>query len=751
MTSRAYRAAPPTYQTFRTAVTASIASVVLLVGLIVPARAAGSVGDHDAAWSPGSIRDVTQHHVNSARAAAREAVDHPRRPSTRNVAPRPVAIAHPAHATPAGSNTTASGVRRQIIAPPDLTVATEFDGLAQSESGDYYPPDPWVAVNSAYVVQAVNVVFRISNRAGAELSSIPAWALFALPAGQFSSDQRIIWDATHGRWVAIAISFNETEDDNFLNLAISDGADPTAGWSTWSISYGAFFPDFPSVASSNDKVVLTDNLFDDTAAFYAADIQTLTWASILGGGSLGINECFGNFAHPRAAQVLSATTDVHLIMEDVFDGSQVYYRITGSGRCDDTVNQFVDRTDLTGFPAFTQPPEPRQSPGDTIADFAVDERPTDAIWQNNRLSWVSTFPVSYDGGATVNDAVIIWTATTAPGSGPATEAPASQISAGDGIDDFMGGIGLTRNGTLVTIYSQSSPSQFVSMEANQIPVGSVLATPIHLDDSDATYPNERWGDFAGVAMDPVGTGSVWATHQVAAADGTWRTDVFRLVVDNDDPGLPGLITAAPVIPTTLRVSVPMQLSWSAATDGMTNVARYEIAQQIDGGGFAESSTLAGPSTTRSLLIGHTYQFEVRAIDVVGHVGGWRVGPTFRAYLTQSTSSTTTSGTWHTSSSASYSGGSTRYASTSGARITFTATSARSIAIVTAKGSSRGSFKVYVDDVYRATISTYSTTTKYRQLVYQFRWSSPGTHKIKIVVSGTAHHPRVDVDAFVVLR
>ena len=71
--------------------------------------------------------------------------------------------------------------------------------------------------------------------------------------------------------------------------------------------------------------------------------------------------------------------------------------------------------------------------------------------------------------------------------------------------------------------------------------------------------------------------------------------------------------------------------------------------------------------------------------------------------------------------------------------------------MTTKAATRGSFKVYVDGVYKATISTHSTTTKYRQLVYQFSWSSPGTHKVKIVVSGTAHHPRVDLDAFVVLR
>ncbi len=71
--------------------------------------------------------------------------------------------------------------------------------------------------------------------------------------------------------------------------------------------------------------------------------------------------------------------------------------------------------------------------------------------------------------------------------------------------------------------------------------------------------------------------------------------------------------------------------------------------------------------------------------------------------------------------------------------------------MTTKAKTRGSFKVYVDNVYKGTIKTYSTTTKYRQIVFQYAWSTPGTHKVKIVVSGTSGHPRVDIDAFVVLK
>jgi hypothetical protein len=730
---------------------AVIASAILVLATVGPMSAATpSTAFKASPWSKAPTRTVTRHHVASARIAGQLAVGSPRVAQHKALPLRGVKIAHPApsSATRLPKLSGATPVMPRIVSPPDLEVAAQFTGLDTAEGGGFEPPDPWVAVSSSYVVQVVNSEARISNRLGTEISSVPTWALFALPAGQSDSDARVIWDATHGRWVAISISFNGDFSANYFNLAVSDGADPTAGWATYGIFYGDFLPDYPSVASSNDKIVLTDNLFDNTLAFFGADLTTITWASILGGANLAGNECIGDgLIHPRAAQVLSSSADVHLIMELAGDGEQIYFRLTGTGSCDVGI---IDGTDLALFAKFSVPPDPRQSAADTI-DTALDERPTDAIWQNGHLWWVSTFPITYDAGATYNDGVVLWNATTVA-SGPASETDAQLISAGDGVDDFMGGIGMTKNGTLVVVYSESTSSTFVSLEANQIPPGSSLGTPVHLDDGDASYIGERWGDYAGVAMDPTGYGSVWATHEVPDTDGTWRTDVVRLVADNDSPGLPGIAVPSIVTPTGLGASVPVRLTWSAATDVSTNVARYEIQQSIDSTGFAGVGSVTGLSTVRQLLIGHSYVFQVRAIDAVGNAGSWRASASFHPYLYQQTSGVVYTGTgWGTSSSSAYSGGSTRYASLAGRYATFTASTARSIAFVTTKASSRGSFKVYVDGVYKATISTYSTTTKYRQVVYQFSWSTPGTHKVKIYVVGTSGHPRVDVDAFIVLR
>ena len=727
---------------------ALVASAILLTSAVGPISAAPAT--KASSWSKPEARAQATRHVASARDAAKKAVGNPR-----NVAAKPRPLRSIKLEQPTRGSTTrlpelsgSGSVAPQVHTGPPVEVLQQFAGMTQSQGGGFDPPDPWIAVSATRVVQSVDAMVRISDRSGVELESIPTWTLFDLALGQSPSDTRLIWDATHGRWVATTVSTNAGLTDNYLHLAVSDGADPAAGWSIYSVSFLDDQPEYPSLASSNDKIVVTDNLFDATEAPVGADINTWTWASILAGGSPAYEPCTDETRfNARAAQVLSSSNDVHLIMEEVPSGEQWYARVTGAGSC----AQIIDNTHLSLLEPFAVPPDPRQQTGDTITN-AVDERPTDAVWHNGAMWWVSTYPWQYEGETTFNAVVVLWNVTTSAVGAP-TNPTGQPIAPGDGFDTFMGGIGMSRNGTLFTVYSQSSNSNFVYLMADQIAPGpdEFLGEPILLDYGDESATSEQWGDFAGVAMDPVGSGTVWATHQLAAADGTWRTDIVRLVADGDNPTTPGAMASSLVAPTDLLSSVPVRLSWAASTDATSGVARYEIAQSTDGGAFGAVSNVTGTTTTRNLLINHTYRFRVRAVDTAGNAGSYRLGPILKPSLYQQTSSTVYGGTWTTSSNPAYSGGSVRSAGTAGRSATFTATNARSIGFVTTKAGSRGSFRVYVDGVYKASISTYSATTRFRQLVYQFSWATPGTHKIKIVVSGTAGHPRVDVDAFVVLR
>jgi hypothetical protein len=81
----------------------------------------------------------------------------------------------------------------------------------------------------------------------------------------------------------------------------------------------------------------------------------------------------------------------------------------------------------------------------------------------------------------------------------------------------------------------------------------------------------------------------------------------------------------------------------------------------------------------------------------------------------------------------------------------TAVYARSIAIVAPRSATRGSAEVWLDGRKVAVIRLNAAPTGARRLVFTHTWSSLASHRIRVVVLGTAGHPTVDVDALVVLR
>lgn len=201
----------------------------------------------------------------------------------------------------------------------------------------------------------------------------------------------------------------------------------------------------------------------------------------------------------------------------------------------------------------------------------------------------------------------------------------------------------------------------------------------------------------------------------------------------------------------LGSSEAVTISWGGSDTGGSGIRSYDLARSINGGAFQTIYVgLSNPVVSISLVPGAAYRFEARAHDRAGNVGAWATGPTVRgAIYENSSSSVVYHGAWALSSASGFSGGSARYATVAGATASLT-TSARSLGFVTTIASTRGSVWIYIDGHYRATISL-SGTTAYRRIAYSTGWASLGTHSIKIVVVGTVGHPRVDLDAFEVVR
>jgi subtilisin family serine protease len=202
----------------------------------------------------------------------------------------------------------------------------------------------------------------------------------------------------------------------------------------------------------------------------------------------------------------------------------------------------------------------------------------------------------------------------------------------------------------------------------------------------------------------------------------------------------------------LGSTILTRVRWPAGTDDVTGIVAYTLGQSVGSAAYTTvTSSATGTWVDRPLSIGSFYTFRVRARDRAGNTGGYAYGPQVRPLVAQQTGSALLyTGAWTTSSSSSASGGSTRFATKAGASVSYTFTG-RAIAVVAPKGPTRGSFRVYVDGAYAGVFSTYRSSGQSRMVVFAKHWTTSASHTVKVVVVGTAGHPRFDLDAFAVLR
>jgi subtilisin len=195
-------------------------------------------------------------------------------------------------------------------------------------------------------------------------------------------------------------------------------------------------------------------------------------------------------------------------------------------------------------------------------------------------------------------------------------------------------------------------------------------------------------------------------------------------------------------------SVPAIVAWPAATDPTSGIAGYEVQRQIDAGAWTTIASTAARSVAVNELGNRTYRYRIRARDGAGNWSAWVVSaPAWSGAVQETSPAIRWTGPWQQYLYANASRGATRWSATNGARgvLTF---SGRGIAFASPLGPTRGHAAIYVDGVYRTTVSLFRSTGLSRVIVYATTFTALGTHRIEIRVAGSR---RVDVDAFVILR
>jgi hypothetical protein len=469
---------------------------------------------------------------------------------------------------PASVQVTSSGA-------PAATSFGPWSGINQATSG-FEPPDPWVAVGPDDVVQTTNTMLRFTNRAGTPtVSNVQLDDFFAfdeLVPGDPNfitgiGDPHWIYDAKHDRWLGTTLAWHcgTAGSVGYVWGAISLTNDPTGGYYQFYIDYHQFLPDFPALGTSGDKFAITANeyVLDETAdcthppttecirsdippflppgCFDGASIYSFDWTQMLTSpefpdGTYNFDETW--FALRPALAPQSQSNTIFVVGEKLLSGvagdtmSDVVY-MTNTGVNASTSGSVLSAeqnlTTLGVVPRFVDPPAPIQ-PGGPMATGIVDRRPTDAIWQDNVLTFVSTVPCDPAGGVLeTRDCARVAQIKTSTATPTRVQ---DMLIAATGKDLWYPGVGQSQSGILHVVYSQSSLTEGMSSyDRYQLPGGPVnkLSVAREIADGGAVaYPGDRWGDYVGVAQDPRDTNAVWQGNQYTHSSGSWATRVSEL-------------------------------------------------------------------------------------------------------------------------------------------------------------------------------------------------------------------------------
>jgi hypothetical protein len=239
-------------------------------------------------------------------------------------------------------------------------------------------------------------------------------------------------------------------------------------------------------------------------------------------------------------------------------------------------------------------------------------------------------------------------------------------------------------------------------------------------------------------------GNYLATH--------WNTAessfLISALVDADAPTL-----TAPTVrfrSSSGKPSVPLTVSWNGSDAG--GIAAYTLFESVDGGAYSPVPLARATATSkiRSALPGHTYRYRVDAVDEFGNAASIDGAPFTLDARQETNGAIAYDGRWSraywNAALASYQ----RRSSDAGASARFAFTGF-SVAWVAQKGPTSGRAKVYVDGRYVKTIDLRASSARARRIVFARRWETAAPHTVKVVVVGTAGRPRVDLDAFLVVR
>lgn len=418
---------------------------------------------------------------------------------------------------------------------PPGAAPTPSQTFAGIPSTGWLPPDCTMAAGPEHVVLAVNSTVAIHSKAGGAMvlqRTLTQW--FANVATNLTIfDPKVLYDQHAGRWVVLAVAFRTNPNESVFLLSVSATADPIGTWFNHvldAMKDGSRntnnWADYPGIGVDSHALYVTANMFAFDGGFRYAKIRVIPKPGPYSGGTVP----YFDFVRMKNADGSMAFT---IQPCHTFGAPQVEYLVNSS---------FPNGKALT-FWSITQPETAPQ-----LTRFIVN---TGSYSLPPNATQKGGAPDLNTGDVRIQHAVFrgdsVWTALTTNrdwGSGNRASIHWFQIRPADRVLVQEGVYGTRashysypavcpdNNGNMIVVFSRSGSREHGSVAYSgrraTDPLGKLQSSTLlkagvaHYQQMDG-HGRNRWGDYSGVAADPINQRLVWFYGEYASAVNTWAT------------------------------------------------------------------------------------------------------------------------------------------------------------------------------------------------------------------------------------
>jgi hypothetical protein len=388
-----------------------------------------------------------------------------------------------------------------------------FPGPLQTE---WRPPDPNLAVGPSHIVATVNMALTIHDKATGELQfAIPLnnYGTPGLFEGQgaewFVFDPKCVYDHLAQRFVVIALETYAQPFGTWVNIAVSDDSDPHGVWYTYRtnaaiVGQANAWWDYPGLGYDGRSWIVTGNLIGGSGV----GIRVYDKASMLAGGPAQFVTFTGPGFTSQAANHFGSTNAAYAA---TFDGGQFrMFAVTYPP----PANAAALATTTVSVPSYA-PAGTLATPNDSLGNLGgwlMNATWRDGTFYTTQASSLGAawYAIATNGWPTSgNQPVHVQSGVANPNfdgaGGIGVAFPAIAVNG-------AGDVGLVMNVSSASM----NPSVAVAARRASDPVGTFGR--VRVVKTGTSPEGGRWGDYSGIAVDPVDDLTFWGISEYKDVD-----------------------------------------------------------------------------------------------------------------------------------------------------------------------------------------------------------------------------------------